>query len=207
MKFIDDGPDEEIIHSLHGQDGTMSNGLNYFYYGGHDAHFRIDELEVRGSEVLFKDEEDIDRIFLVDNEYRTISTSTIMCALKDADSLNLKAFWISEMVDYLAGESNTVAIRENLNDIMMLGSNFPNPFSDQTSIHYSIKQPGKVRLDVYSASGKLIKTLVDKDLREGEYTCTWDGTDNTGRRLQSGLFIYKINLNGRTKSERMILLK
>ncbi len=206
IKYISDGPDEGVDH-LYGQDGTMGEGLNYKYRGGHDAHFRVDELESRGSEALFIDEEGTERIFLVDNGYKTISTSILMGAMMNGDSLNLKAIWISELVDFLAGESSIVAIKENMNDIMMLGGNYPNPFHTQTSIDYRVNETGRVRIDVYNLSGQLLRTLVDKELMPGEYTTTWDGTDLNGVSQQSGFFIYKMSLGGRTKSERMIMLK
>ncbi len=125
----------------------------------------------------------------------------------NGDSLNLKAIWISELVDFLAGESSIVAIKENMNDIMMLGGNYPNPFHTQTSIDYRVNETGRVRIDVYNLSGQLLRTLVDKELMPGEYTTTWDGTDLNGVSQQSGFFIYKMSLGGRTKSERMIMLK
>ncbi len=206
LKYIGDGPDE-AIHELIGKDSTMGKGLSYKYYGGHDAHFRVDELEARGSEVLFRDEEGTDRVFVVDNGYKAISTSILMSAMSNGDSLNLKAFWISEMVDFLAGESTIIGMKENLDDIMRLGSNYPNPFHAQTSIDYTVVEPGRVRIDVYNLSGKRVSNLVDKEVMPGEYTITWDGTDINGASLQSGIYIYKMSLSGRTKSERMIMLK
>jgi hypothetical protein len=206
LKYIADGPDE-AIHELHGQDSTMSEGLAFKYLGGHDAHFRLDELEARGSEVLFSDEENIDRIFAVDNDYKAISTSILMGAMMNGDSLNLKAFWISEMVDFLAGESSMVAVRENLDRIMNLGNNYPNPFRNQTSIDYSIKEPGRVRIDIFNLNGQLVRNLVNIDLMPGKYTSTWDGTDDNGAILNDGFFIYRMNMGGRTVSERMIMLK
>jgi len=206
LKYIGDGPDD-AIHHLYGQDSTMGAGLNYKYQGGHDAHFRVDELEARGSEALFTDEEGVDRVFVVENGYKSISTSILLSAMKNGDSLNLKAFWISEMVDFLAGESTIIGMKENLDDVMRLGSNYPNPFHAQTSIDYTVIEPGRVRIDIYNLSGKLVSNLVDKEVMPGEYTTTWDGTDINGASLQSGIYIYKMSLSGRTKSERMIMLK
>ena len=206
LKYIADGPDE-AIHELYGKDSTLGEGLGFKYLGGHDAHFRVDELEARGSEVLFSDEENVDRIFAVDNGYKAISTSVLMSAMMNGDSLNLKAFWISEMVDFLAGESSLVAIKENLDEIMSLGSNYPNPFRNQTSIDYIIKKPGRVRIDIFNLNGQLVRNLVDTELPSGSYTSTWDGTGDNGANLNNGFFIYRMSMGGRTVSERMIMLK
>jgi hypothetical protein len=206
LKYIANGPDE-AINELHGKDSTMGDGLSFKYLGGHDAHFRVDELEARGSEVLFKDEENIDRIFAVDSDYKAISTSILMSAMMNGDSLKLKAFWVSEIVDFLAGESSMVAIKENLDEIMSLGSNYPNPFRSQTSIDYNIKKPGRVRIDIFNLNGQLVRNLVDSDLIPGNYTSEWDGTDDNGTNLNNGFFIYRMSMGGQTVSERMIMLK
>ncbi len=206
IKYLSDGPDE-AIHHLYGHDTTLADGLNYKYNGGHDAHFRVDNLEARGSEVLFSDEEGMDRIFTVDNEYRALSTSILLSAMTNGDSLNLKAFWISEIIDYLAGESTTIAIKENLNDIMMLGSNYPNPFYTNTTFNYVVRESGRVEINVYSLGGQLVRRLVDKELLPGEYKSSWDGTDVFGVSMNPGFYIYKMSLGGHTRSGKMILLK
>jgi flagellar hook assembly protein FlgD len=90
---------------------------------------------------------------------------------------------------------------------MNLGSNYPNPFRNQTSIDYSIKETGRVRIGIYNLHGQLVSTLVDKVHIPGNYTVTWDGSRDDGESLDNGFFIYRMSMGGQMVSERMIKLK
>jgi hypothetical protein len=80
--------------------------------------------------------------------------------------------------------------------------NYPNPFNPQTKIRFSIKEPGKVLLQVYDILGTQVATLVDEIKPEGIYEITFDGED-----LPSGTYFYKLTANGYTAVKKMILTK
>jgi len=85
--------------------------------------------------------------------------------------------------------------------------NFPNPFNPHTNIVIWLKQPGQVVLKVYNLRGQLVRTLVNTPLPSGEHTIAFDGKDDDGRGLPSGVYVYRLDTKGYHRSARMILNK
>ena len=85
--------------------------------------------------------------------------------------------------------------------------NTPNPFNPTTTISYSIPQDGKVELKVYNIKGQLVKTLVKDHLEAGTHKTVWDGDNDTGKRVSSGVYLYRLESGGKTKVRKMLLLK
>ncbi len=85
--------------------------------------------------------------------------------------------------------------------------NYPNPFNPETTINYQLKENGSVELNVYNIKGQLVKTLVKKYQKTGDHNVVWNGTDNSGNRLASGIYFYKIKQGKFTSTKKMILMK
>ncbi len=83
-----------------------------------------------------------------------------------------------------------------------LEQNFPNPFNPSTTIRYSIPVAGKVKLQVYNVLGALVETLVDEERPAGKYTLTWDASS-----VASGVYFYRLSVEGNTLIRKMMLLK
>jgi hypothetical protein len=88
-----------------------------------------------------------------------------------------------------------------------LNQNFPNPFNPATSIHYSLAAPGDVKLVVYNALGQVVRTLVDNYKLSGEYAAEWNARDEGGREVASGIYVYRLEINGFTQTQRMVLTR
>jgi subtilisin family serine protease len=88
-----------------------------------------------------------------------------------------------------------------------LSTNTPNPFNPVTTIQFALDRRGPATLRVYSVSGTLVQTLVEKDLPAGTYRAQWDGKDRAGRPAASGVYIYRLTEGGRQLSRKMSLLK
>jgi hypothetical protein len=88
-----------------------------------------------------------------------------------------------------------------------LSPNSPNPFNPVTTIHFDLDRPGSAALRVYSVSGALVRTLVEKRLPAGRYRAVWDGRDTTGRPVASGVYVYRLTEGERNLSRKMSLLK
>ncbi|WP_421897377.1 FlgD immunoglobulin-like domain containing protein [Marinoscillum sp.] len=84
--------------------------------------------------------------------------------------------------------------------------NFPNPFTRETTITYSLPQDGEVKIDLYDASGKLIRNLIWGPQYAGENRTIWDGTNNSGTRLKPGIYTYVLQFQGQQISKRIIYL-
>ncbi len=91
--------------------------------------------------------------------------------------------------------------------VTALAGNYPNPFNPETVISYSVKNSTPVVLDIYNTRGQRIKTLVNETKASGNYTVKWDGTDENGQKVSSGVYFYKMNAGKYSSSKKMILMK
>ena len=91
----------------------------------------------------------------------------------------------------------------------VLYQNHPNPFNPATTIRYSITSPSHVSLRVYSVSGMLVRTLVDEfqSSQQGNLAALWDGRDENGSPVSSGIYFYRLHVAGSTHVKKMVLLK
>ncbi len=88
-----------------------------------------------------------------------------------------------------------------------LSQNYPNPFNPSTEISFTITKRAEVTLIIYSSKGQLIKTLISSVMNIGTHTTHWNGTDEYGRTLPSGVYYYQLVSNGQKSVRKMILLK
>ena len=96
---------------------------------------------------------------------------------------------------------------ENLPNGFYLEQNRPNPFNPQTEITFGLPVAGAVRLEIYNINGHKITTLVDNFYPSGRHQVTWDGRDDTGERVSSGIYLYRLKAGDLVKTRKMILLK
>jgi hypothetical protein len=88
-----------------------------------------------------------------------------------------------------------------------LAQNVPNPFNPETSIRFSLPSSERVTLNVYSASGALVRTLVDGVQPSGSHSFTWNGVDNSGNAVSSGVYFYRLTAGKFNDTRKMVLLK
>ena len=88
-----------------------------------------------------------------------------------------------------------------------LAQNTPNPFNPDTQIRYQLATAGPVSLVVYNMLGQAVRTLAEGVHQAGTYQVRWDGRDQQGQAQASGLYIYRLVINGQVFSRRMALLK
>jgi hypothetical protein len=86
-----------------------------------------------------------------------------------------------------------------------LTQNYPNPFNPSTSISYQIPKPVNVRIKIFDTRGTEIKSLLDSYKQPGFYTMVWDGTDNSNRKVSSGVYFLTLSTPEYTKTIKMIL--
>ena len=84
--------------------------------------------------------------------------------------------------------------------------NFPNPFNPSTTIEFSIKNDSKVDLSIYNIKGQKIKTIAHNEVTKGSHSIIWNGDDESGKLVSSGLYFYKLNVNGKTEAVKKCLL-
>jgi hypothetical protein len=96
---------------------------------------------------------------------------------------------------------------KNLPKEFALKQNFPNPFNPVTKIQYEIPTRSHVSLNIYNVLGQKVKTLVNTDQEAKSYSAQWDGTSDTGSKVASGIYFYKIEAGSFTQTKKMILMK
>jgi hypothetical protein len=88
-----------------------------------------------------------------------------------------------------------------------LSQNYPNPFNPETNISFSLPEAAYVKLAIYNVLGQKVKTLVDEKQQAGYHSVKWDGTDDFGNLVGSGVYFYKLNAGKYSDSKKMTLLK
>ena len=104
---------------------------------------------------------------------------------------------------------NLVGINENniLTDYT-LTQNYPNPFNPTTTISYQLPKNGKVEITVYNLKGQKVKTLINETLESGNHSVIWEGTDENGKSVSSGIYLYNLKINYESVAmKRMVLIK
>jgi endonuclease I len=84
---------------------------------------------------------------------------------------------------------------------------FPNPCTPSTSVSFVIGVAGPVRVDVFSADGRLVRSLLNEQESAGRYTLGWDGTDGRGERVASGAYSLRLQSAGGSETGRILLLR
>lgn len=90
--------------------------------------------------------------------------------------------------------------------VLHLFQNRPNPFSPETEIVFELPRAGSADLRIYGADGRLIRTLFEEPREAGQHTAKWNGLDDAGRRVASGIYFYRLIAPGVEESRRMVLL-
>jgi hypothetical protein len=88
-----------------------------------------------------------------------------------------------------------------------LDQNYPNPFNPSTTISFEVPSAGSVRLSIFDVLGRSVRTLVDAERAAGRYVVTWDGSDDNGSQVSSGIYMYKLETGGASQTRSMTLLR
>ena len=88
-----------------------------------------------------------------------------------------------------------------------LHQNSPNPFNPSTEIGFSLPRPSEVVLDIYDISGKRVRRLLEEHRPAGQHTAQWNGLDERGSPVVSGVYFYRLMAGKQSDSRKMILLR
>lgn len=105
------------------------------------------------------------------------------------------------MDDQITSIQEITALNKNINI-----SNHPNPFNPTTTIEFSIPKYSKVKLTIFNIKGQKIKTLTNEVLNAGDHSIIWNGDDDTNKSVSSGVYLYKLKVNGKIEAVKKCLL-
>ncbi len=127
--------------------------------------------------------------------------------------LNGELIFLTEREDetgcdvYVLNEEIQVSVDNNqLSYLNYKLQNFPNPFNPTTTIKFSIPEKSKIELTVYNIKGQKIKTLAHNEFTKGYHSIIWNGDDESGEPVSSGIYLYKLNVNSKTEAVKKCLL-
>jgi len=103
---------------------------------------------------------------------------------------------------YTTGEISSL-----LPDDYALEQNFPNPFNSSTTVRFALPAGGPTRLEIYNILGQTVKALLNEELSAGYHAVEWNGTDNHGGEVATGVYFYRIVSGNFTAYKKMLLLK
>ena len=88
-----------------------------------------------------------------------------------------------------------------------LHQNFPNPFNPFTTFQYNLPEKTFVNISIYDMLGRNIKTLINQVQDVGKKSITWDGTNDYGKTVSAGIYLYQINAGNYIQTKKMVFLK
>ena len=85
--------------------------------------------------------------------------------------------------------------------------NYPNPFNPSTVIRFNIPEAGRVTLRIYDVLGREVRVLIDQEMAAGRHDIKWEGNNNAGSGVASGIYIYRLKYNNEVLNKKMLLLR
>ncbi len=111
--------------------------------------------------------------------------------------------------ELLLGEMPTAVLSEEkkLPQAHALHQNYPNPFNPSTTISFTVATRGPVELSVFDLLGRRVRILSEGPRSAGQHTVVWDGTDEKGRAVGSGIYVYRLRIADFVQTRKMVLVK
>jgi hypothetical protein len=105
------------------------------------------------------------------------------------------------------GGITSVADRKEVPAEFSLSQNFPNPFNPSTTIHYQLLMNSDVRLTIYNMLGQRVKTLLQARQPAGSYAVQWNGTNDAGAPVASGVYFYRLRAEGFVQTRKLLVVR
>jgi len=106
--------------------------------------------------------------------------------------------------DYVA---EALPVDESIPRRVTLFENFPNPFNPLTTIRYGLPRAGRAKLGIYDLRGRLVSMIVNEEQPAGYHAAVWEGGDHAGRRVSSGVYLYRLVTDDAVVTRKMLLMK
>jgi len=151
----------------------------------------------------------IDRTTDIDGQPQTEPRATIVGVVGQYDNYDPFLGYYQLMPRYYSDFTWVVGVEDDgpLPQSYALYQNYPNPFNPSTSLSFSLKRAGHVSLAIYNLLGQKVIDLVDGNYQSGMHAVTWNGLDQNGKQVSSGIYFYKLETHEFTDARKMMLLK
>jgi len=174
---------------------TTNLGNNYIlYFGNLDNNYILEVRNRTTGAIALTQSTDINPEYIIKG-----NNGILYFIEKIGYQQNLQIYTLQDEI-YVSCNNNQI------NDSFFKISNYPNPFNPSTTIKYSIQNDSNVKLTIFNVKGQKIKTLVQNEFPKGNHSVIWNGNDELGKPVSSGVYYYQLNINGRTEFVNKCLL-
>jgi hypothetical protein len=200
--------DDTNRNSVSGVDGDpVSHGMALTLYGGDGANNNIypDAINPYDSyaHVIFTyDNSNYNGAIRADNGvHKVVYLAFGYEAINNADDRRLL---VQRILDWFSGVTSA---EESFGDMEIALSAFPNPSRGMATLRFQLPRNADTRLGIYAPDGALVRTLIDGPVTAGQYALRWDGRDDRGLPVASGVYFYRLQAGGNALSGRLILVR
>jgi hypothetical protein len=153
-------------------------------------------------------------VFLVDHYRHVIDDEQTYFITDNFGLTDYEEMWGSfylsgAIIDSVMYGDYTHVLEESISlpQTLFLAQNYPNPFNPTTTISFCLTKPTIVQLEIYNTLGVKVKTYFEENLQAGEHKIVWDGNDDKGRSVPSGVYYYRFTTDKSARTRKMLLLK
>ena len=202
------------VDSVTGQSGRLTQGmsLDYDYQGWADQF--VGEVGPDGdadAALVWLDQGALERGSLyVDagTGGRRYMVPVLLGGMSDDSYPSTRLEFVTRILDDSGLIGSTGVDDAEVGRVNRLLQNSPNPFNPSTSIRYSVASDGaKVGMHIYDVAGRRVATVLDRTSQAGHYLASWDGRDDSGRPVASGIYFCRLSVDAWSASRKMVLLK
>lgn len=204
IKYLEDGSSYEVDTLKSASDSLMKD-IDFIYSGGDDAHYSVDLLDSDGAQPLYQCNNGHGRMFYHKTEqYRTVSSSVVLGAIKDGQMLNTKTYLTAEIVNYFLKIGQAPINVEKLEQNFVIEA-YPNPFAEYVTLDFILDKAMSVEVAVYSINGQCIAELHNDYLTAGAHSIQWFGVDASGTKVNNGIYFLKLKFGNKMGYKKLIL--
>lgn len=201
-----DGSASGNVQYVTGQTGTFVEGMsyNYLYNQGPDSY--VDYIGPNGGTIFFRCQSSLGRGVLYSgpggNTYRAMHSPHIFGALRDGS--DSKQDLMTIYMDYLLTPVNVAESEAHIiNDLAL----FPNPARGRAHLSFTLPIAAHVTVNIYNTAGQLVRQLTNREMPTGGHNLIWDGTDEIGKDVSSGSYIFRIETDNTEMNKVVVLIK
>jgi hypothetical protein len=207
---------EDLVDGLFGPSGlALANDLERIFWTDMNAGtINSSALDGTDQKLLVSDLSSPNSIAVHSGENRMVWTEMGSGKIKSAtlDGDDVFEFGITAKAPTsVLFESFPVSVNDESSPIVpakfALGQNYPNPFNPNTRIKFDVPKKADVKIDIYNMQGRLVRILTDSEKPAGSHILNWNGRDDLGRTLPSGVYLYRFVSNEFSQTKKMLLVR
>lgn len=107
----------------------------------------------------------------------------------------------------VSADPSHISINKYGSNDISISPGFPNPFSETTTLNFTVLNRADIQISIYNSAGQLIKTLANQAYNPGHYSVQWNGTNNSGSHVQDGIFLMNISAGNQSQSVKISYVK